>query len=96
MWVGARVVNPDVPQMVGAGDPEGAHVVHFGDEFVVVVFVAGARVGAGWWLGREGGVALMLVMGVWVVGATAGHCVLRSVIEASRPEERLRGLGDRL
>jgi len=82
--VDATTVQPDVDEVVGAADAEGAHVVHGGYPGVVVV-AAVVRVGAGGGVGREGGVALMLLMlvlvrlmmRIWPVGSTAGASVHR-------------------
>ena len=87
MGVGAPTVQPDVDEVVGAADTEGAHVVHGGHPAVVVV-AAVVWGGAGGRVGGEGGVVgvLVVVMGVWfwVVSAAAGvvgHVVGWSVVE---------------
>lgn len=69
--------EPDVREVVGAADAEGAHVVHGGYPGVVVVGAVawiGAGGGVGWegGVGGAGGVVGGLVMGEWVVGAS-GH-----------------------
>jgi len=82
MRVRAPTVQPDVDEVVGAADAEGAHVVHGGCPGVVVV-AAIVWGGAGGGVGGEEGLPLMLLMlvlvrlmiGVWPVSVAAGASV---------------------